>query len=137
MSASSRSKRDLLQKQKRPTPEAKETYYSGERDVPFEQKRPTITHYSCKRDLRQEQKRPTAEAKETYNGRKRDLQRKQKNQKDPVFVSAFKEKKRNKEKKRKGGGKEGEGDLRESWVCFSFSASVFLCACSSWCAKFF
>jgi hypothetical protein len=42
------SKRDLLQRQKRHTTEAKETYYRG------------------KRDLLQRQKRPTTEAKETY-----------------------------------------------------------------------
>jgi hypothetical protein len=44
-----------LQRQKRPTTEAKETYYRG------------------KRDLLQRQKRPTIEAKETYYRGKRDL----------------------------------------------------------------
>ena len=50
-----RGKRDPLYRQKRPTIEAKETYYRG------------------KRDLLQRQKRPTIEAKETYYRGKRDL----------------------------------------------------------------
>jgi hypothetical protein len=48
-------KRDLLQRQKSPITEAKETYYRG------------------KRDLLQRQKRPITEAKETYFRGKRDL----------------------------------------------------------------
>jgi len=58
-----KSKRDLLQKQKRPTTEAKETYYRSKRDLLQKQKRHTTeakeTHYRSKRDLLQKQKRPT------------------------------------------------------------------------------
>ena len=53
----------LLQKQKRPTTEAKETYYRSKRDLLQKQKRHTTeakeTHYRSKRDLLQKQKRPT------------------------------------------------------------------------------
>ena len=55
-------KRDLLYRQKRPA---------------IQKKRPTIeakeTYYRGKRDLLQRQKRPTIEAKETYYRGKRDL----------------------------------------------------------------
>jgi len=48
-------KSDLLERQKRPTIEAKETYYRGKRDLLWRQKRPTIetkeTYYRDKRDL--------------------------------------------------------------------------------------
>ena len=59
-----------LERQKRPTTEAKETYYRYKRDLLQRQKRPTTdtkeTYYRGKRDLLQRQKRPTTEAKETY-----------------------------------------------------------------------
>jgi len=53
----------MLKRQKRPTIEAKETYYRGKRDLLQRQKRPTTeakeTYYRGKRDLLQRQKRPT------------------------------------------------------------------------------
>jgi len=56
---------------------AKETYYTGKRDLLYRQKRPTIqakeTYYTGKRDLLYRQKRPTIQAKETYYKGKRDL----------------------------------------------------------------
>ena len=44
-----------MQRQKRPNIEAKETYYTGKRDLLYRQKRPTLeakeTYYRGKRDL--------------------------------------------------------------------------------------
>jgi hypothetical protein len=50
--------------------EAKETYYSGKRDLLERQKRPSR---EAKRDLLWRQKRPTREAKEAYYRGKRGL----------------------------------------------------------------
>ena len=67
-------KRDLLQRQKRPTTASKDAAHLThvrKRDLLQCQKRPTKETYSVKRDILQCQKRPTTVSKETYQ---RDLQ---------------------------------------------------------------
>ena len=55
-----------IKRQKRPTMEAKETYYGGKRDLLWPTMAAKETYYGGKRDLLWRQKRPTMEANVMY-----------------------------------------------------------------------
>ncbi len=65
-------KRDLQERQKRPTIEAKETYYRGKRDQLQRQKE---TYYRGKRDLLQRQKETYYRGKKRHTTEAKVLQR--------------------------------------------------------------